>query len=66
DNIRLYKETNNKKVLVILSVLIIIYLCYLSLPFIQDFEILVLTYIIVSLQYNKSLTDNLTEERIVV
>lgn len=66
DNIKLYKNTNNKRVLVILSVLIIILTGYLSLPFIQDFEILVLVYIIVSLQYNKALTGNTAEERIVV
>ncbi|MBD5134490.1 MAG: O-antigen ligase family protein [Lachnospiraceae bacterium] len=66
DNIRLYKNTGNKKVLAILSVLIIMYLGYLSLPFIQDFELLVLMYIIVALQYNRLSADNPAGERIVV
>lgn len=66
DNIRLYKKTGNKKVLAILSVLIIMYLGYLSLPFIQDFELLVLMYIIVALQYNRLWADNPAGERIVV
>lgn len=66
DNIRLYKSTGNKMVPVISSVLVIMYIGYLSLPFIQDFEILVFVYIIISLQYNKSLADIMPGERIVV
>lgn len=64
DSIRLYKKTENRNVIMILSVILIIGIGYLSLPFIQDFELLVFMYVIVSLQYNELVINRVEEKGI--
>lgn len=55
DNLNIYRETRKKEVLCIFAIIIMLGICYLTLPYAQDFELLVLFYLIVSNQYNDKL-----------
>lgn len=63
DNRKLCTKTGNKNMAMIFSVLLIMGLGYLSLPFVQDFELLVFMYLIVALQYNQWIIDGMILER---
>ena len=53
DNVKTYRETKRNEILVITAVVMVMLIGYLSLPFVQDFELLVMFYIVASLQYNR-------------
>ncbi len=55
DNLKIYRKTRKKEVLCIFAVIIMLGLCYLTLPYVQDFELLVMFYLIISNQYNDKL-----------
>lgn len=51
DNIRIFREDKSKFILSVRGVILIMLVGFLSLPFIQDFELTVFTYIYIALQY---------------
>ena len=53
DNVKTYRETKRNEILIITAVVMVMLIGYLSLPFVQDFELLVMFYIVASLQYNR-------------
>lgn len=54
DNIREFRSRRNSRRLFISAVILIVMTGFLSLPFVQDFEILVYVFAVMALQYNSS------------
>lgn len=54
DNIREFRSRRNSRRLFISAVILIVMTGFISLPFVQDFEILVYAFAVMALQYNSS------------
>lgn len=62
DNIREFRRRRNSRRLFISSVILIIMTGFISLPFVQDFEILVYVFVVMALQYNLSVISDMYKE----
>lgn len=54
DSISKYKETGKKEVMSMFAIVIMLGIAFLTLPYVQDFELLVMVYLIISIQYNSN------------
>ncbi len=52
ENKRIRKEFGCKEIFGVVVIVIMFLICYLSLPYIQDFELLAMLYITIAIQYN--------------
>lgn len=62
DNIREFRSRRNSRRLFISAVILIVMTGFISLPFVQDFEILVYAFAVMALQYNSSVIMHMYKE----
>ncbi len=62
DNIREFRNRRNSRRLFISAVILIVMTGFISLPFVQDFEILVYAFAVMALQYNSSVIMHMYKE----